>query len=89
MNTNILIIYAVMHILTFITYGADKFKAFRNKYRISEKTLLIMSVFGIFGALAGMFLFRHKIRKPLFLGGLPFILFIELLVYWLVQQYLL
>ncbi|MBQ2686059.1 MAG: DUF1294 domain-containing protein [Erysipelotrichaceae bacterium] len=89
MNTNILIIYAVMNILTFITYGADKLKAFRNKYRISEKTLLIMSVFGIFGALAGMFLFRHKIRKPLFLGGLPFILFIELLVYWLVQQYLL
>ena len=89
MNTNILIIYAVMNILTFITYGADNFKAFRNKYRISEKTLLIMSVFGIFGALAGMFLFRHKIRKPLFLGGLPFILFIELLVYWLVQQYLL
>ena len=89
MNTNILIIYAVINILTFITYGADKLKAFRNKYRISEKTLLIMSAFGIFGALAGMFLFRHKIRKPLFLGGLPFILFIELLVYWLVQQYLL
>lgn len=64
MNTNILIIYAVMNILTFITYGADKFKAFRNKYRISEKTLLIMSVFGIFGALAGMFLFRHKNNNP-------------------------
>lgn len=37
MDTNILIIYAVINILTFITYGADKFKAFRNRYRISEK----------------------------------------------------
>ena len=89
MNNNLLIIYLVMNILTFITYGADKFKAFRNRYRISEKTLMIMSVFGIFGALAGMFLFRHKIRKPLFFGGLPLILFIEALAYWLVRQYLL
>ena len=89
MNHNLLIIYIVINALTFITFAADKFKAFRNKYRISEKSLLIMSVFGIFGGLAGMFIFRHKIRKPLFLGGLPLILFIEALVYWLVRQYLL
>ena len=88
MNHNLLIIYIVINALTFLSYGADKLKAFRGKYRISEKSLLIMSVFGIFGALAGMFIFRHKIRKPLFLGGLPAILFIEALLFWLVKQYL-
>lgn len=89
MDTNLLIIYLVINILTFITYAADKFRAFRSKYRISEKTLMIMSVFGIFGGLAGMLLFRHKIRKPKFALGLPLILFTEALVYGLLKQYLL
>ncbi|WP_269088758.1 DUF1294 domain-containing protein, partial [Streptococcus suis] len=36
----------VWNLVVFITYGMDKGKARKNAYRISEKTLLLMSYFG-------------------------------------------
>ena len=56
-----LIVIGVMSFITFIAYGADKLKAKRRSWRISEKVLLSLSFFG--GALGGLFamtLFRHK-----------------------------
>lgn len=45
----------------------DKWMAIKNAQRISEQTLLAMGFFGGgLGGLVGMFLFRHKIRKPYF-----------------------
>ena len=53
------------------------------KRRIPEKTLFITAILGgSIGAIAGMFLFHHKIRNPLFLYGMPAILLLQLLVVW-------
>jgi len=42
-------------------YGLDKRKAKKNKWRISESTLIICAfLMGGIGALLGMNLFRHK-----------------------------
>lgn len=52
----------------FVLYGIDKLQAVHNRYRISEKTLLLSSFLGgAFGGSLGMFLFHHKVRKPRFL----------------------
>jgi uncharacterized membrane protein YsdA (DUF1294 family) len=50
-----------------ILFGADKLMAKASLRRIPEKTLLFCGLLGgSFGALLGMVLFRHKIRKQKF-----------------------
>lgn len=62
----ILILYAVLNCISFLMYGADKRKAVKNAYRISESSLLTAGFVGPFGALAGMKIFRHKTQKTKF-----------------------
>ena len=69
----------VMNVLTFIVYGIDKQKAKRGNWRISEKTLMMLAVFGgSIGAWIGMQVFRHKTKHLLFVIGVPLIFFVEL-----------
>ena len=83
----ILGIYAVINLLVFLLYGIDKRKAVKDRWRISEKTLLISAVFGVIGAIIGMLTFSHKIRKPRFFITVPLILILELvLVYLLIRD---
>ena len=64
-----------INILTFLTFGIDKWKARKGKWRIPEGTLIWMSVLGgSIGALLGMYLFRHKTQKRKFNLGIPAIL---------------
>jgi uncharacterized membrane protein YsdA (DUF1294 family) len=64
-------------IATFILYGIDKAQAktFQRqaKQRVPENLLHLMALVGGFlGGWAGMFIFWHKVRKPVFwavLGG--------------------
>jgi uncharacterized membrane protein YsdA (DUF1294 family) len=57
----------VVSIFTLTVYGYDKFMAKSGGWRVPEKTLFLLGTAGGgFGALAGMLLFRHKIRKPVF-----------------------
>ena len=54
----------IMNILTFALFGIDKLKAKKDRWRISEKTLLLMGLFfGSAGQLAGMKFFHHKTQK--------------------------
>jgi uncharacterized membrane protein YsdA (DUF1294 family) len=48
-------------------FGVDKLKSMRKRWRIPETQLLLIALFGPFGAYAAMLLFRHKIRKIKFL----------------------
>ncbi|MBM7636412.1 DUF1294 domain-containing protein [Streptococcus saliviloxodontae] len=61
----ILLLYLLLwNLLVFITYGADKLKAKRGVWRISEKLLLIESyVLGGLGAYLAGLVFHHKTRK--------------------------
>ena len=68
-----------INVITFFIYGSDKQRAKKNRWRIPEKTLLLFAAAGGSpGALAGMFVFHHKIRKPLFYLGVPLILLLQI-----------
>lgn len=59
----LIVILAAVSLAAFIVYGADKSRAKRGAWRISEKALLGLSFFGgAAGGLLGMVLFRHKTR---------------------------
>ncbi|AKB54767.1 MULTISPECIES: DUF1294 domain-containing protein [Methanosarcina] len=78
------IIYALINAASYALYGIDKFKARKNKWRISEQSLLLASFFGPIGALLGMQQFRHKTQKPIFRFLVPTFLGIHiLLVLWI------
>ncbi|MBR1862725.1 MAG: DUF1294 domain-containing protein [Ruminococcus sp.] len=61
----------------FVLYGIDKSKAKSKKWRVPEKTLLWAAVLGPIGALAGMRVFRHKTKKPVFFITVPLIFLAE------------
>ena len=53
------------------------------KRRIPEKTLFVTAaVGGSIGAMAGMWLLRHKTRHWYFAWGMPVILLLQLLIAW-------
>lgn len=80
MNELFVILYLIINIFVFILYGVDKYKAIHENYRISEKALILSALFGPFGAYAGMRIFRHKIRKPLFSIIIPVFVLIHIVL---------
>ena len=80
----ILIYLFIINIIAFAAYGIDKNRAVRHRYRISEATLLILALIGgSVGALAGMYIFHHKTRKPKFRFGVPAILMLQIALFLL------
>lgn len=53
--------------ISLVAFGVDKLNSKRNRSRIPDSKLLLLALFAPFGALIGMFLFRHKTRKIKFL----------------------
>ena len=82
MLLQILTTYLVLVNATSLTLMlADKLKAKRGAWRIPEATLLKSALHGgSIGAIAGMYLFRHKTRHIKFKLGLPLILAVQLLL---------
>ena len=75
----ILILFLLFNIITFFTYGIDKYKAIRDKWRVPESTLIILAlVGGSVGALLGMKVFRHKTKHPKFYISVPLILVLQI-----------
>lgn len=75
----------IWNLIVFLVYGLDKGKARKGSYRISEKTLLMMTyVGGGLGAWAGGTHFRHKTQKKYFqLAWAIGVLIDALLIYWM------
>ena len=70
---------AVMTIVGLIIMKADKTKAEKNKWRIKEATLFLVSAIGgSLGTWVGMYLFRHKTKHWYFVVGMPLILIIHI-----------
>ena len=83
----ILLVYLlVINLVAFVMYGIDKRRAIKDKWRVPEKTLLLVALFGgSVGAFAGMQVFHHKTKHWKFLIGVPacILLHIALAVaYW-------
>ena len=77
----------LINIATFLAFAIDKRKAVKRKWRVPEKTLLGLPLIGgSAGGLIAMYLFRHKIRKPAFAYGLPVMLLVQVIVFWMVKM---
>lgn len=86
-----LIIYALLalNLITFITYGIDKLKAKKSRWRIPESTLILLALIGgSIGAWLGIKVWRHKTQHKKFYIGIPLIITgqIILLIY-LIKAY--
>ncbi len=67
------------NVVTFFTYGIDKYKAKKGKWRISEATLLLLTVFGgSIGAWFGMKAFHYKTMHKKFYIGVPMIFILQI-----------
>ena len=70
----------IINAAAFILMLADKHKARKKKYRISEATLMWSAALGgSIGALCGMYLVRHKTKHPKFTVGIPVILILQII----------
>ena len=79
--------FIFMNILGFFLMGLDKHKAQKKVWRIPEATLFTTAIFGgSLGTTLGRFLFHHKTRHWYFLYGMPFILFLQLLLFYIIAH---
>ena len=85
---NITIYLLVINLIGLLIMYIDKRKAKYGRWRIPEKTLLIVALLGgSIGTMSGMYLFRHKTKKIKFTLGFPTILISEIIiiVYFLIK----
>lgn len=74
---------AAINLIAFLVFGIDKYKAVRHRWRIRESVLILLAATGgAAGALLGMLVFRHKIRKPKFYLGVPALLILWVFLLW-------
>ncbi|WP_070121829.1 DUF1294 domain-containing protein [Bacillus marinisedimentorum] len=74
-----------VNITGFAIMGMDKRRAVKQRWRIPEKTIWMLSLFGgAAGVGAGMRKFRHKTKHIAFQFGVPVLLFFNMAAYiWL------
>ena len=81
MSCAIVVYIFIVNIVAIVVYGIDKLKAKKNKWRISENTLLLIAlVGGSIGAYLAMKLWRHKTNHKKFKYGIPLIIVFQLVV---------
>jgi len=90
MKIAIALYFIIMGLFNFVLFRWDKQKAKANAYRISEKTLILISVLGgAWGAILGMFIGKnHKTRKWKFILIIPFALLIHLYIIYKLKLFL-
>ena len=87
--THVVIFYlVVVNLIDFILMGVDKRKAIRGAWRIPEATLFLFALIGgSLGGILGMHFFHHKTRHWYFRWGMPAILAVQLVMYWVVREW--
>ena len=80
----------IMNIAGLFIMWLDKYKARHHMWRISEKTLFLVSLAGgSAGTLCGMYMFRHKTKHWYFVMGFPAILILQIVFgIWLCCRYI-
>lgn len=72
----------LVNLFTFFLFAEDKKRAKKDMWRIPERTLVLFVLFGgSIGALAGMYVFRHKTKKWKFRIGIPLILGMQMILF--------
>ena len=83
-----LIAFIIMNLAGLMIMGIDKRRAIKHEYRISEKTLWLVAVFGgAIGSTMGMQVYRHKTKHLQFKVGFPLLAVLEfiLFIYFLLK----
>ncbi|MGS5515936.1 DUF1294 domain-containing protein [Clostridioides difficile] len=81
MKNFILIYFIVINFIAFFSMYIDKKRAIKNEWRIKEATLISIAIIGgSIGSITGMYSFRHKTKHIKFTFGIPFIIFLQLLL---------
>ena len=71
----------MMNLAGFLSMGYDKRRAKRHEWRVPEKILFLIAIFGgSIGSNLGMRIFRHKTRHWYFVWGMPLILIAQIAV---------
>lgn len=71
----------IINFISFLIMYIDKRKAIKKKWRISENTLIFISIIGgSIGMLIGMNFFRHKTKHKKFTIGIPIIIIIQIYI---------
>ncbi|MEN8075533.1 DUF1294 domain-containing protein [Clostridioides difficile] len=80
----IILYIIILNLTLFILMGIDKRRAKLNKWRISEKSLFLFSLFGgSIGGIIGIYTFKHKTRHLKFTFGFPIILILQLIILYI------
>lgn len=81
-----LVYIGIISFILCIYMYVDKERAKKKEWRISEKTLFLLAIFGgALGGVLGMYLFRHKTRHNSFAFGFPLLAAVH--VFLLVQLF--
>lgn len=80
----LLAVFGLISIAAMILTIVDKVRAKNHEWRVPENTLLLVATFGGAAAmLVTMLIIRHKTQHRKFMGGLPILLFFQIvLVLW-------
>lgn len=71
----------IINIIGFLAMGIDKTRAQQHQWRIPERTLFVLALFGgSFGTWCGMYLFRHKTKHWYFVIGMSTILILDVIL---------
>jgi len=74
--------FLVMNVVGLVIMGEDKKRAKRHQYRISERTLWLIALFGgAIGSTAGMQFYRHKTKHVSFKIGFPILAIVEIILF--------
>ena len=92
MNINTTVLLAayliVISAVTVIVTCSDKLRAERGKYRVPEKTLMLLGLFGGAGAeYVTMKIIRHKTHHKKFMIGLPVEIVLHLIIIFVIAWF--
>lgn len=75
--------FMIINLVGFVMMCVEKQLAIHHKNRISEKILFLIAIIGgSIGSILGMYAFRHKTKHLSFVIGMPVILIIQLVVFY-------
>ncbi|EJO5346747.1 DUF1294 domain-containing protein [Clostridium botulinum] len=78
--------FILLNLLGFLYMYIDKEKAKANKWRIKENTLFLIALMGgSIGSYVGMKLFRHKTKHAKFKYGIPFIILVQICIFFILR----
>lgn len=79
----------IINIISFFIMLYDKKQAIYHNFRISEKTIFIISLLlGGIGTYVGMYVFRHKTKHLKFTIGIPIVIILNIISVFYIFNYL-